>query len=76
MYNGQVQEFEGLDQLFFGRLFEVPVTTTKDAYYLEYGVMPINFVLISRRINYLQSILKQDETGMLYTVFLTSLHNP
>ena len=43
MYNGQVQEFEGLDQLFFGRLFEVPVTTTKDAYYLEYGVMPIRF---------------------------------
>ena len=74
--NTEVQEFEGLDQLFFRRLFEVPVTTPKEAYYLELGVLPINIILKSRRINYLQSILKQDKTGMLYTFFLTQWHNP
>ena len=72
----EIEEFENVDRLFFRRLLEVPETTPKEAYYLELGVLPINVLIKARRINYLQTILKQEISGMLYSFFITQWHNP
>ena len=72
----EIEDFEALDRLFFRRLFEVPSSTPKEAYYLELGVLPINILLKARRINYLYSLLNQNKTGMLYTFFITQWYNP
>ena len=72
----EVEEFEALDRLFFRRLMEVPATTPCEAYYLEFGVLPIGALLKARRINYLQCIVKQEEKGMLYSFLITQWNNP
>ena len=40
------------------------------------GVLPISVLIKARRVNYLQSILKHNKTGMLYSFFLTQWYNP
>ena len=71
-----IKKFEYLDRLFFRRLFNVPETTPREAFYLEMGVVPINILLKGRRVKYLHNILKQNKNSMLYTVFITQWHNP
>ena len=65
----EIEEFEALDRLFFRRLLQVPVSTPCESYYLEMGVLPISVLIKARRANYLQSILKQIKTGMLFSFF-------
>ena len=72
----EIEEFEALDRLFFRRLLQVPVSTPCESYYLEMGVLPISVLIKARRANYLQSILKQSKTGMLFSFFSTQWHNP
>ena len=72
----EIEEFESLDRLFFRRLLEVPITTPTEAYYLECGVLPINVIIKARRNNYLQSILKKDKWGMVYSFFITQWYSP
>ena len=72
----ELEEFESLDRLFFRRLLEVPITTPTEAYYLEFGVLPINVIVKARRINYLHSILKKDKKGMVYSFFITQWYQP
>ena len=70
------QEFENIDKLYFRRLLRVPKSTPTESLYLEMGAVPISIIIQSRRINYLQSILKSDKKGMLYTFFKTQWFNP
>ena len=60
-YNLTKSEIESMDRLFFRRLMEVPITTPTESYYLEFGILPVNVILKTRRINYLHSLLKRDK---------------
>ena len=53
----EIKEFKYLDHLFVRKLLEVPRSTPTESFFLELGVLPINAIIKSRRINYLQSIL-------------------
>ena len=72
----EVEEFGYLDKLLFRRLLEVPHTTPGEAYYLELGVLPVSVIIKARRINYLHTILSSENTGMLYSFFITQWNNP
>ena len=72
----EIQEFENLDKLFFGKLLGVPKSTPSEAYYLELGVIPITAILKGRRVNYLHNILTREPDSMLYTFFITQWLNP
>ena len=37
------------------------------------GAHPLRIVIMRRRLNYLQNILKQDNTSLVYTFFITQL---
>ena len=65
--NNTIEEFENLDRLFFRKLLSVPVTTPHEAFYLEFGILPIKYIIKARRFNYLRSILTKDKNGMLYS---------
>ena len=71
-----IQEFENLDKLFFGRLLGVPKSTPTEAFYLELGAIPITAIIKGRRVNYLHNILTREPTSMLYTFFITQWLNP
>ena len=72
----EIEELENVDRLLFRRLMEVPLTTPSESFYLELGVLPISVIIKSRRINYLQKILKKEKKGMLHSFFLTQWYNP
>ena len=72
----EIKEFENLDKLFFKKLLDVPRSTPSEAYYLEFGVLPIGVTIKARRLNYLHSILSRDKKGMLYSFFITQWHTP
>ena len=69
-------KWKNLDKLLFRRLLEVPHTTPGEAYYLELGVLPVSVIIKARRINYLHTILSSENTGMLYSFFITQWNNP
>ena len=56
-------EFENIDKLLFGKLPDVPKTTPTDAFYLEFGPLPINLIIKSRRITYLHDLLTGKSKG-------------
>ena len=72
----EIKEFEDMDKLFFMKVLGVPGTTPTEAIYLELGVLPIGVIIKARRLNYLYTILTSDESGMLFTFFLTQWYNP
>ena len=76
MQKSEVEDFENLDRLLFIRLLEVALSTPGESYYLELGVLPIGAIIKARRINYLQTILKSEKSGMLYSFFITQWYNP
>ena len=72
----EVKEFENLDHLFFRKLFRVPKSTPIEAFYLETGALPMSIIIKVRRLNYLHSILKRGNSGMLFSFFITQWYNP
>ena len=48
----EVREFESLDRILLRKILQVPVSTPKEAYYLELGILPIGVIVKARRINY------------------------
>ena len=53
------------------REFEIlPNSSPGEAYCLEFGVLPLGVILKAMRINYLHSVIKSDNNGMLYSFFI------
>ena len=67
----ELGDLEDLDRYLIRKAFQCPVTTPKEAYHLELGLLPISCILKCRRLNYLQYIVKSDENGMLCKFFNT-----
>ena len=72
----QLSDLEDLDRYLIRKAFKCPVTTPKEAYHLELGILPIGSILKCRRLNYLHYIVKSDENGMLFKFFNTMYENP
>ena len=72
----EIQEYENLDKIFFGKILGVPRSTPSEAYYLELGALPIIAIIKGRRVNYLHNILNREQNSMLYTFFITQWMNP
>ena len=71
-----IKEFENLDRLLLRRILNVPVSTPKEALYLELGILPIGWIIKSRRINYFHYLVNRDEDEMLYKFFMTQFNQP
>ena len=71
-----INEFESLDRLLLRRILNVPVSTPKEALYLELGILPIGWIIKSRRINFFHYLVNRDEEEMLYKFFLTQFNKP
>ena len=63
---------ENLLRFILGAHAKAPLETL----YLESGAIPIRYIVASRRICYLQTILKRDDTELTKRVFEAQLQNP
>ena len=60
----EISELEDLDRRLLGRAFKCPITTPKEAYFLELG------------IKYFHFLINSDPQGMLFHFFHTMYENP
>ena len=74
--DSELKELEDLDRMLVRKAFQCPVTTPKEACHLELGLLPINSIIKSRRLNYLHYIVGSDKNGMLSKFFKAMSENP
>ena len=58
------------------RILECPAATPKEMFYLELGVSPIRIIIKSRRLNFLQYILKESHDSMIHAFLMAQLSDP
>ena len=71
-----VEELEIVDNSLLRRTMETPACTPTPMLYLELGCIPIRYVIIGRRLMYLQYLLQQEEDSLLYSFLMAQLENP
>ena len=72
----EIGEFEDLDRLLLRRILKAPISTPKEALFLELGLIPIGVLIQAKRINYLHYILSRRETEMIHQFFTAQWYNP
>jgi hypothetical protein len=72
----EIEELERVDESLMRRVLECPSSTPKEMLYLELGVSPIRSIIKSRRINFLQYILKEDKSSLIYKFLKAQLNQP
>ena len=50
--------------------------TAKEMLYLEIGVMPLRFIIMSRRMSYLHHILSRNKNEQIYKFYKAQERNP
>ena len=72
----EIESLEKVDEAFLRKLFSSQVSTPREALYLESGNIPIRFVLMSRRLNFLHYMLNEDEDSLIRSVLIAQIENP
>ena len=72
----EIEEFEQLDRSLLRQILKVPISTPKESFYLELGILPIGTVVKARRIIYLHDLVNQNHTEMLHQFFITQWNKP
>ena len=67
----ELAQLEQVDKSLWCRLLEVARTIPYDLICLEVGLEPIRYIIMRRRLMYLQRNMKQNETSLLKKFFLT-----
>ena len=71
-----LDELEKADEELLRKILECPLSTPKEMLYLELACLPIRFIIMGRRIMFLQYILKESNDSLINMVFQAQLANP
>ena len=58
------------------RVFDCPISTPTESYYLETSTIPVRFVLVGRRLMYLWTLLQKSGKELARNVFETQKRFP
>ena len=72
----ELGQIEQVDKSLLCYLLEVARTVPYDLLCLELGVEPLRFIIMRRRLVYLQHVLKQNESSMVKEFLKTQSINP
>ena len=72
----EIESLEKIDETCLRKILNAPFATPKIMLYLELGVLPIRYIVKSRRLNYLHYILNEDEKSLIYNFLQIQLQNP
>ena len=67
---------EKIDETLLRFILDAHPKAPLETLYLETGAIPIRYVIASRRMNYLQTILRRDENELTRKVFMAQIKNP
>ena len=71
-----MRSLEQVDEMLLSRILNCAGNTSNAMKYLELGVYPIRFEIYRRTILFLQYILKEDESSMIYKVLQATINDP
>ena len=74
--HNNIRSLEQIDEVLLSRILESEPNTSNAMKYLELGLYPIRFELMKRNILFLQYILKQEKSSMIYQVLKATWENP
>ena len=66
----EIEQLEQVDEMLIRELMKCSSSVAKDLLYLELGILPIRFIIKTRRILYLHHILQQENQSLLYRFFI------
>ena len=67
---------ESIDEKFMRKVLSAHSKTPIEMLYLENGYIPVQFIIMTRRLNFLWYILQQDPKSLLFQFFNAQLNNP
>ena len=71
-----VNNLESLDRNLLRQILNSPISTPKESLYLELGLVDIETIIKSRRINYLHYLCTRQESEMIFKFFTAQWKNP
>ena len=71
-----LKQLEQCDRMLMRNLFQCPVGTPLESFYIETSTQPIRFILQGRRLLYLWTMLQKPSTELARQVFDAQLNNP
>ena len=70
-----IRKLEHSDEMLLSKILDSGANTSNAFKYLELGIYPLRFEIMNWKILYLQYILKQNKTSMIYQVLKATLDN-
>ena len=72
----EIELLEQVDEMLLREISECSRNVPRDLLYLEFGLVPISYIIKMRRLMFLHHILHQGEESLLYRFFLAQLSHP
>ena len=72
----QIKLLEKEAEKLMRKICDCPSKTPIDLLYLELGLLPLRFIIQSRRLSFLKYILNQEEKSLIKQVFKEQTRNP
>ena len=71
-----VEKLEKCDEQLLRLILECPSKTPKEMLYLELGITPIRFIIISRRLMFYHYVLNEDSESLIYKFYKLQARKP
>ena len=72
----QVRNLEKVDEHLMERILEAPSWSSRTLLYICLNVIPIRFILMQKRLLFLQYILQEEKSSLIYKILMATLDNP
>ena len=74
--HANIRSLEQIDEQLLSRILDSEANTSNAMKYVELGLYPIRFELMKRKFLFLQYMLKQEKSSMMYQVLKATWENP
>ena len=71
-----INELEKIDNILLKKIFEIPSSTPSAFLHLELGTLPVRFILMVRRLTFLQYILKEEGNTLIHSFLVAQIEHP
>ena len=72
----EVEQLEQIDEMLIRKILEVGKGCPKEMLYLEMGIFPLRFTVMTRRLIFLHYILNEDKKSLIYRFLQAQVRNP
>ena len=72
----EYEQLEQVDEMWMQNLMKCSSSVPKGLLYLELAVLPIRFIIQTRRLLYFHHLLQQKKDSLLHRFFMALLNNP